>query len=148
MSPMSPKADRMSGVIDLVPSIGMAKKMCPRLRDSASGRGGDFTQPRTNFFGHLCTFCQSMHEENNCSLDRALPCQCPSGHAVMRVREKGMVRLREIKNISSLLLCSIHGFPFVREEVRSQSEGKIKMIETNGRAEVQCLMTQTEKLSR
>ena len=64
----------MSGVIDLVPSIGMAKKMCPRLRDSASGRGGDFTQPRTNFFGHLCTFCQSMHEENNCSLDRALPC--------------------------------------------------------------------------
>ena len=32
----------------------MAKKMCPRLRDSAFGCGGDFTQPRTHFFGHLC----------------------------------------------------------------------------------------------
>ena len=32
----------------------MAKEVCPRLLDSASGRGGDFTQPM-NFFGHLCT---------------------------------------------------------------------------------------------
>ena len=30
------------------------KKVCPRLRDSASDFGGEFTQRRTNFFGHLC----------------------------------------------------------------------------------------------
>ena len=29
------------------------QKDCPRLRDSASGRGGEFTQPWTNFFGQL-----------------------------------------------------------------------------------------------
>ena len=32
----------------------LAKQVCPWLRDSASGRRGDFTQPGTNFFGHLC----------------------------------------------------------------------------------------------
>ena len=31
----------------------MAKKVCPRLRDPASGRKGDFMQPRTNIFGYL-----------------------------------------------------------------------------------------------
>ena len=36
-------------------STEMVKKICPRLLDPASGRGGDFTQPRTTFFGHLCT---------------------------------------------------------------------------------------------
>ena len=30
------------------------QKKCPRLRDSASGRGGEFTQPRTHLFGQLC----------------------------------------------------------------------------------------------
>ena len=36
-------------------SPGRARgSMGPRLRDPASGRKGDFTQPRTNFFGHLC----------------------------------------------------------------------------------------------
>ena len=30
------------------------KKVCPRLRDSASGRRGEFTQPRTNSFRQLC----------------------------------------------------------------------------------------------
>ena len=34
--------------------VQMAKIVCPTLRDSASGRGGNFTQPRTNFFGQLC----------------------------------------------------------------------------------------------
>ena len=27
----------------------MAKKVCPRLRDSASSRGGELTQPKTHF---------------------------------------------------------------------------------------------------
>ena len=31
----------------------LAKKVCPRLCDSAS-HWGEFTQPRTHFFGHLC----------------------------------------------------------------------------------------------
>ena len=34
----------------------LAKKVCPcRLRDSACWRSGEITQPRTNFFGQLCT---------------------------------------------------------------------------------------------
>ena len=37
------------------PHTEMAKKVCPRLRDPASGRGVDFTQARANFFGQLCT---------------------------------------------------------------------------------------------
>ena len=32
-----------------------AKKVCPRLRDSACWRSGEITQPRTHFFGQLCT---------------------------------------------------------------------------------------------
>ena len=40
----------------------MAKNVCPRLRDTASGREGGFTQPRTNFVGHLCT---SMPTDEN-----------------------------------------------------------------------------------
>ena len=39
----------------------LAKKACLRLRDSASDRGGDFTHPRTNFFGHLCTSLATEH---------------------------------------------------------------------------------------
>ena len=31
-----------------------AKKVCPKLRDSAWWRSGEITQPRTNFFGQLC----------------------------------------------------------------------------------------------
>lgn len=71
----------------------MAKQVCPRLRDSASGRGGDFKQPRTNFFWpspytrlkfkriHTCTvitlptlsFKQSFRytARNNCTLTYA-----------------------------------------------------------------------------
>ena len=33
----------------------MAKQVFPRLRNPASGRGGEFTQPMTTFFGQLCT---------------------------------------------------------------------------------------------
>ena len=33
----------------------LAKKVCPRLRDSACRRCGEITQPRTHFFGQLCT---------------------------------------------------------------------------------------------
>ena len=32
----------------------LAKKVCPRLRDSACWHSGEITQPRTNSFGHLC----------------------------------------------------------------------------------------------
>ena len=32
----------------------LAKKVCPRLRDSTCWRSGEITQPRTNFFGQLC----------------------------------------------------------------------------------------------
>ena len=32
----------------------LAKKVCPRLRHPASDCGGEFTQPSTNCFGHLC----------------------------------------------------------------------------------------------
>ena len=38
----------------------MAKKVCARLRDLTSGRGGDFTQPGANFFGHLCIVCRQL----------------------------------------------------------------------------------------
>ena len=34
----------------------LAKRVCPRLRDSACWRSGDITQPMTNFFGQLYTF--------------------------------------------------------------------------------------------
>ena len=33
-----------------------AKKVCPRLRDSACWRSGEITQPKTNFFGQLCMY--------------------------------------------------------------------------------------------
>ena len=33
----------------------LVKKVCPRLRDSACWLSGEITQPRTNFFGLLCT---------------------------------------------------------------------------------------------
>ena len=33
----------------------MVKNVCPRLRDIASGHGGDFTQPSIYFCYHLCT---------------------------------------------------------------------------------------------
>ena len=40
-----------------VPKITeLAKKECPRLRDSACWRSGEITQPRTHFFGQLCTY--------------------------------------------------------------------------------------------
>ena len=32
----------------------LPKKVCPRLRDPASDGGGEFTHPRTHFFGQLC----------------------------------------------------------------------------------------------
>ena len=35
-------------------STELAKKGCPRLRDSASDCGGELTQPRTHFFYLLC----------------------------------------------------------------------------------------------
>ena len=35
----------------------MAKKVCPRLCDSACWRSGEFTQPRTHFFDQLCMIC-------------------------------------------------------------------------------------------
>ena len=37
-----------------IQSTELAKKVCPRLRDSACWRGAEITQPRTNFFGQLC----------------------------------------------------------------------------------------------
>ena len=33
----------------------LAKKVCPRLRDLATVLAGGITQPRTYFFGQLCT---------------------------------------------------------------------------------------------
>ena len=33
----------------------VGQKVCPRLHDSASDCGGEFSQPKTHFFGHLCT---------------------------------------------------------------------------------------------
>ena len=33
----------------------MAKKVCPRLRDSACWRSVEITQPSINFFAQLCT---------------------------------------------------------------------------------------------
>ena len=37
------------------PCTELAKKVCPRLRDLATAPAGGITQPRTNFFGQLCT---------------------------------------------------------------------------------------------
>ena len=38
----------------------MAKKVCPRLRELSSVRGG-ITHPRTNFLGQLCTgLCKNI----------------------------------------------------------------------------------------
>ena len=36
-------------------STEIAKKCGPRLRELAPAARGGITQPRTNFFGHLCT---------------------------------------------------------------------------------------------
>ena len=41
--------------LSLKVSTKMAKTVRPRLSDPASCRGGDITQPWTNFLGHLCT---------------------------------------------------------------------------------------------
>ena len=38
----------------------LAKKDCPRWRDSACWRCGEITQPRTYFFDHLCTWDRSV----------------------------------------------------------------------------------------
>ena len=38
----------------------MGKKVCPRLRDPTSDRGGEFTQPRTNDFGKLCNMASDF----------------------------------------------------------------------------------------
>ena len=40
-------------------STELAKKVCPRLSDSACWRSGEITQLRTNFFGQLCTYANS-----------------------------------------------------------------------------------------
>ena len=37
----------------------LAKKVCPRLRDSACWRSGETTQPMTHFFGQLCNISNS-----------------------------------------------------------------------------------------
>ena len=37
----------------------LAKKVCPRLRDLATAPAGGITHPRTNFFGQLCTYCET-----------------------------------------------------------------------------------------
>ena len=44
----------------------MAKKVCPRLHDSACWRSGEITQPRTNFLGQLCKVedhCENVPEQ-------------------------------------------------------------------------------------
>ena len=38
----------------------LAKKVSPRLRDSACWRSGEITQPRTHFFGQLCTEIEQL----------------------------------------------------------------------------------------
>ena len=44
-------------------STGLAKKICPRLCDPASGRGGEFTQPRTQFLANsVCQTTPKMSE--------------------------------------------------------------------------------------
>ena len=50
---------KSSSVIYVTYRVG--KKVCPRLRDPASGLGGDFTQPWTKFFGLLCSSSGTGH---------------------------------------------------------------------------------------
>ena len=52
--------------IDLSHSIvclELAKQVCPRLRELAPAAGGGITSPRTDFFGHLCTYVLGL---SNC----------------------------------------------------------------------------------
>ena len=49
----------------------MAKKVCLRLRDLASGRGTNFTQPMTNIFGQLCK-CQNQNGKRAGDLNMGL----------------------------------------------------------------------------
>ena len=44
-------------MVAIGPITELAKKVRHRLRDSACWRSGEITQPRTNFFGQLCTVC-------------------------------------------------------------------------------------------
>ena len=41
-------------LVNQVCSTELAKKVCPRLRDSACWHSEEITQPWTNFFGQLC----------------------------------------------------------------------------------------------
>ena len=43
-------------------STELAKKVSPRLRDSACWRSGEITQPRTHSFGQLCTSAMSRDD--------------------------------------------------------------------------------------
>ena len=43
----------LSGLFTL--GTELAKNVCPRLRDLATAPAGGITQPRTTFFGQLCT---------------------------------------------------------------------------------------------
>ena len=54
-SPLTPPAVPPTGQSAIKNAhTGLAKKVCPRLRDLATA---PIAQPRTNFFGQLCTGC-------------------------------------------------------------------------------------------
>ena len=53
VAPLMKEGERRSPLPFVQYRVG--QKVCPMLRDPASARMGEFTQPRTNFFGHLCT---------------------------------------------------------------------------------------------
>ena len=55
---------RILGLIDgYLPSgyTELANKVCPRLRDLATAPAGRIMQPRTNFFGQLCTWNREIY---------------------------------------------------------------------------------------
>ena len=102
VAPLMKEGERCSPLPFVQYRVG--QKVCPMLRDPASARGGEFTQPRTNFLGHLCTlYWLFMPSENTGYLYYHWESPCLMRQSDLQSNLSLEMKLRKIIGISSLL---------------------------------------------